>query len=285
MKKKFILFKVSVVALTWTLAISSANAGQFRVISWNLESGDNRTATIVDQIGAFSGYDIWGLSEVHATNADRYAQAAAVGETGQFEAVLGTTGRADRLMIIYNNSRFELVSSEELDEINIGGDARATLVARLRERATSTEFLFMVNHLHRSRAERRQEQAKILREFAADQTIPVIAVGNYNFDFDIPSGTGNTAFDLMLQGNTFNWVRPATLIKTHASDKYNRLLDFVFTSGDATGWNPVSTIIVRPNDFPDTRDTSDHRPVEAVFQTYGVREQIFERIAVLVSIV
>ena len=48
-------------------------------------------------------------------------------------------------------------------------------------------------------------------------------------------------------------------------DRYpGSTLDIVFVAGDARQWRSTSRVIVRPNDFPDTVDTSDHRPVEAV---------------------
>ena len=40
-----------------------------------------------------------------------------------------------------------------------------------------------VNHLARGNAELRQEQAKALRLWAADQELPIIGIGDYNFDF------------------------------------------------------------------------------------------------------
>ena len=43
------------------------------------------------------------------------------------------------------------------------------------------------------------------------------------------------------------------------------MLDFVFVANHARDWHATSTVIARPNDFPDNEETSDHRPVEAVF--------------------
>jgi hypothetical protein len=44
------------------------------------------------------------------------------------------------------------------------------------------------------------------------------------------------------------------------------LLDFVVAGQGARQWPATSRVIVRDGDFPDTQDTSDHRPVEAVFR-------------------
>ena len=45
----------------------------------------------------------------------------------------------------------------------------------------------------------RCSQAEGLREWARTQTLPIIAVGDYNFDYDFRTGTGNEAFAAFLQ--------------------------------------------------------------------------------------
>lgn len=64
----------------------------------------------------------------------------------------------------------------------IGETGRAQLWVQLRERATGIEFIVMVNHLHRSNDNIRHRQAQALNGWVAEQTLPVIAVGNYNYD-------------------------------------------------------------------------------------------------------
>lgn len=100
------------------------------------------------------------------------------------------------------------------------------------------ELLFMVNHLYRSKATKRHEQATGLNDWAKTQTLPVIAVGDYNFDWSIPTGDTNhdKGYDNMVINGVFTWVRPETLVKTHCSH-HNGVLDFVFVSGDAQSWN------------------------------------------------
>jgi hypothetical protein len=99
-------------------------------------------------------------------------------------------------------------------------------------------------------------------------TLPVIAVGDYNFDFDVPSGPGNSAFNLLMQGNVFQWIRPSTLVATQYSDNddddendHNSVLDFVFVAKLPTSWQLTSEILVKAGDFPDNDETSDHRPL------------------------
>src|SRR5690606_3516820 len=134
---------------------------------------------------------------------------------------------------------------------------------------TGIEFIVMVNHLHRSNPGIRHRQAQALNAWAAEQTLPVIAIGDYNFDYNLPSGISRDAgFDLMTADGHWVWVQPAALVTTQCSGwpcQYNSVLDFVFVAGPAQAWPVWSEIVVEANDFPDDLTTPDHRPVLAVF--------------------
>ncbi|MFO1076693.1 MAG: hypothetical protein U1E73_03095 [Planctomycetota bacterium] len=172
--------------------------------------------------------------------------AAADGEHATFNIVMGTTGGADRLAIVYDDDRFDLVSSDELHDINfpntIGGfRVRSPLVARLKETATGREFEFMVNHLYRSDSAKRREQGKKLHDWAAVQPVPVIAVGDYNFDWDLPMASGETHNDEMVRDGVWLWVRPSNPMPTQFSS-HESILDFVFLSGPARSWQLRETL-------------------------------------------
>lgn len=154
-------------------------------------------------------------------------------------SVLGTSGDNMRLLALYDANRYDLLGGEELYAINTTGNARAPLVLHLREKSSGQEFLFMVNHLYRSRDDERIKQAQLLAEWAAAQTLPVIAVGDYNFDWAVGGGEANHdgGYDAMTQGGAWQWVRPAQLVTTECSGwpcTYNTVLDFVFTGGPAS---------------------------------------------------
>ena len=121
----------------------------------------------------------------------------------------------------------------------------------------------MVNHLHRGSASKRNKQARGLKQWMAQQTIPTFMLGDFNLDFDVPDGPGNAAFTILLSGDTVKWVKPSQLEKTQSS--FNSVLDFVFANDLALTWNPQSTIIVRDGDFVPKASKSDHRPVDVVF--------------------
>ncbi len=180
------------------------------------------------------------------------------------------------MVIVFNTDKFDRLETIELDgsvsgvpDLSFGNRVRAPLAVKLKGKASEKTFWFMVNHLYRSRATLRQEQATEIRKWAAPQSSPGIAGGDYNFDFRVPSGPGNTAMANFSQGDTFTWVRPAIIVKSQCSTRFNSVLDFVFVSGEAKDWVPVSTIVVRPGDCPDTSSTSDHRPVVCTFETDG----------------
>ena len=176
----------------------------------------------------------------------------------------------------YDMSRFDLVRSEELDAIKTTGTVRAPLVLHLRDKASGQELLFMVNHLYRSRDDERLKQAQLLNAWAAGQTLPVIAVGDYNFDWAVPGGAADhdAGYDALTAKGVWRWVQPASLVTTQCSGwpcAYNSVLDFVFVAGPAQTWRAESMIVVRPGDFPDDARTSDHRPVVAWLWPAGLR--------------
>ena len=98
------------------------------------------------------------------------------------------------------------------------GVYRSPLVVHLKDNASAIEFLVVVNHLARGKAEIRQKQSQQLVEWARDQTLPVLAIGDYNFDYVFATEKGNEAFNIFLRDNVFKWVRPRELIDTNWFD-------------------------------------------------------------------
>lgn len=258
-------------ALPLLLAAGTAAPAQdhpFTVVSWNVESGGARPDSIARRIRDYQGVSLWGLSEVAGDADARLFEAAAEdGEGTDFERVVGTTGGADRLAVLYDAGRFELVGRTELHEMNPGNRVRSPLVAHLRERSSGRELLFVVNHLYRSRAEERHRQAQQLNAWAREQTLPVVAVGDYNFDWEVEGGDArhDAGYDNLTREGALSWVRPARLVKTNCSPRFDSVLDFVFVNPAAGEWTATSEIDVEPGDCPDGSTRSDHRPVRAVF--------------------
>lgn len=75
--------------------------------------------------------------------------------------------------------------------------------ARNDDRLSGEDFLLVLVHLARGDAEVRQEQAKGLPLWAADQKLPVIRVGDFNFDYEFATSRGTAAFDEFLLDNVW----------------------------------------------------------------------------------
>jgi endonuclease/exonuclease/phosphatase family metal-dependent hydrolase len=237
------------------------------VIAWNVESGDADPRAIAARLGEFQGVDLWGLSEVNGAEDARLFEAGAeVGEAADFTRILGGSGGGDRLLLLYDEGRFDLVRQGELEAINVRGNVRAPLYAHLRDAQTGVEFIFMVNHLYRSDDAARHWQAAALNDWAETQSLPIVAVGDYNFDWSVDGGERDhdPGYDNLTADGIWEWVRPPVLVSTQDSD-YDDVLDFVFTANAAQEWQAQAEIVVTSGDFPDDDATSDHRPVLATF--------------------
>ena len=295
----------------FALLATCASASEIRVLSWNVESGRNDPAVIAGELSALNTvdgkahYDLICLTEVTPVNAPTYAKAVEVGGE-RYTPLLSSTAYDDRIMLLFRSERFQRLDvvtennrptelTSFAGETFPGGGNRRPCLIRLRdEKNDDLEFVFMGNHLNRGTNRTRQTQARMLREWAKVQTLPVIATGDYNFDFDFQHLTGNQAMSIFLrdpadQGGRFawKWVIPDVTVETTGNggtravriagelqdtnwydgdgdgqDDYpDSFLDFLFLAGPARQWDAKSTVIVRPGDFPDDASRSDHRPV------------------------
>ncbi len=251
--------------------------GGVKLIAWNLQSGQSGPSVIAKELADFPDVSLFALSEVDSTAFDRYLTAIEALDDRNFREVHGASGDEDRLQLIYDADRFELLKTEEpnqMADINVNpGAHRSPLINLLRDRTTDKRFYLVLVHLARGNDELRNEQGRGLREWARQQAIAGIAVGDFNYDFKIDTERGNDTFTELTRDNILRWVRPQALIESNwtdenhdgAQDYPNSLLDGAFVAGPATDWRPTSRVLVRPADFPDDDCTSDHRPVELVF--------------------
>lgn len=261
------------------------------VLFWNVESGGNDASTIaseLSQLVADEGpFDLVGLTEVRSANSDDYIEALG----GNFTGIVSNSGGGDRMVIAFNEDRFNLVQSMELNEhdgiaLNFFSNGRprfrSPLVAELQEESGTRRFFFMVNHLARNNGGNsnggfRVQQAQGLVAWAEDQELPIIMGGDLNLDFNFEDMEGNAAFSVLFgtddsDDQEFKWIRPEPLVDSNHSgntgtDSFpDSILDFVTVANATEGWTTTeSEVIVRPGDLPDDGDTSDHRPVRAVF--------------------
>lgn len=263
-----------VLGLATVLVCTSATADSFVVMGFNVESGgDTEWSVVSDDIERLEHVDIWGLSEVQSRTAVRIfrnaAKAGSKDESPRYYYLLGEHGGSDRLAIIYNERRFRHLDVYELvDEV---GGSRPPLVAHLQDIDTELEFLFMVNHLNRGDASKRRRQAVGLQSWAERIDLPVIAVGDYNFDWDITEERGNRAFRLFMEGGHWDWIEPncgldgdfADCQPTQCNPTYTSILDFLFVAGDAKNWDVSSEIKEPRPDYCefDGNGGADHLPI------------------------
>ena len=278
---------------------------EFRLLAWNVESNrpgsppDSDARVIASQLVGLlkapaTRGQIVALSEVAPADVHAYRQAVGLGLDGEVDFVTSASGGfrdADSLLLVVDATRFRIEDAVELHRyagiaanFNVDDEqspehgtvrARSPLVAKIRDLVTDQWFWLVVVHLARGEDDLRTDQAKMLVAWARDQDAPVIAAGDFNFDWDMYTKRGNPGFDAMMADGVWTWVRPDPLRDTNwaaARDNSKRdrfpdsILDFVFVAQGATGWRAESQVIVRPGDFPDDDETSDHRPILATFR-------------------
>ena len=289
------------VALLVAVAGSALPAEEFRILSWNVESNRPGAAAVSDpdviarQLRELleapaTRAQIVALTEVDPKTVPAYRAAVAAGLGAEVDFVTSASGGfkdSDSLLLVVDAGRFAIDEVFELHKYAGRATnfvvmdpaspecgtirARSPLVARVRDTGGSGSFWLVVTHLARGEAELRVEQARALTRWAADHADePVIAAGDFNFDYTFATRAGNAAYDAMLEGGVWRWLVPDPLVDsnwTHdpehpGADKYpGSILDFVFVANGAKAWRAESDVVVREGDFPDSDETSDHRPI------------------------
>lgn len=241
------------------------------IIEWNIEAGGSDVGVIKSQLKELEPFNMLALSEVPPASAAEFAA-----RWSDDSSIIGQAGGNARLLLAWDPKQFEKLESLELKQINgkefAPGVQPAPLLAKLRHKPSNRELLVVMNHLARGSAVLRKSQANLLASWVTEQTLPVIAIGGFNFDYDFPTRRGNEAFDAFLAGGDWKWIEPKQLVDTNWADR-NRdgkddypdsMLDFSFAAGPAKQWDITCEVIVRPGDFPDSAQTSDHRPIKTV---------------------
>ena len=241
-------------------------ATQLRILAWNVElDGGAKANVIAEQLKEFEDYDLIALSEI------RPDVFKALKKATRHKGQLARSGNNIRLGMLWDDQKFEIEKFEELDELNDDRMRhRSPWVMLVKEKASKRAFYLVTVHLARGREKLRQRQAAGIRDWAREQSLPVIAIGDFNFDYVFADDKGNEAFNVFLQDGVMSWVKPAELIDTNwydpesdGEDNYpGSMLDFAFVAGSAKDWSPRCRVIVREGDFPDDKQTSDHRPIE-----------------------
>lgn len=251
-------------------AMQDLNVATYNVESPNFTPRDTDADIVSGILQGQTEPIIWGLQEVMNQNdLDKFTNQMGI----NFRSHLGNSGSQDRLGIIFNNDKLEL--ERDVRNLSGSGGSRRPLVGQFKFRGGGPSFLFMVNHFNRGDEDKRNDQAEFVRNWAASQNLPVVIVGDFNFDYDIPSGPGNTAFNLLFQNDILKWVQPSCLLPgagnscpprgTQCNPDFNSILDAVVVGGDAQNWNVTRSSIEPFDCSEEASGAPDHRIVRVNF--------------------
>jgi endonuclease/exonuclease/phosphatase family metal-dependent hydrolase len=243
----------------------------FTAAALNVESGGSDAASVAeDTVAPIVGEAIFAFEEVENDAAAQLLVAAVNDGDQDIQYRFGTTGYDDHLVLAWDEDQFVLTALEELHDLNIpNGTVRSPLVGTFEARATGLEFLFVVNHLWRTDDNARHEQAELLNAWGAAQTLPIVTMGDFNFDWNVDGSYHDEGYDRLVENDVFRWVRPPDpLIKSQCSSFYESVLDFAFVGGAAREWEASSAILRQEDDYcrgARASNYSDHRPITATF--------------------
>lgn len=243
----------------------------FTVATLNVEGQDSEAATVGEVVVApVRGEALWALQEVPNTAYVRDLAAIAADDGGSFAYEVGTTGGFIKLALMWDEAQLDLLESWEIHTLNIGDTGRAPLVGHFRVVEDGSELLVVVNHLWRTEDRYRHEQATGLNAWALEQELPAITLGDFNFDWELEGDGRDQGYDLLTANNVWEWVVPDELIMTQCNFSYVSILDFVFTTGEATDWAVRAEILNPQHSYcRDDETRTDHRAVTADFAIYA----------------
>jgi hypothetical protein len=257
--------------ITFLLLLS---AGQFvraeplTVVGFNVESGDSSDHVISLQLEKSVGVDIWGLVDVWDKRGwpERLRAGAAEGEGSDFGAVLGKTGRDSRLLTLFRRSRLLALEQQEISAAQASPREPAPLAVRFHLKGVQ-EFWFLTVDLS-DQEDRRLRQARALAEWASEQSVPLVAVGTFNFGLEPDSDRLDEGLEVLLSSG-WRLARPIEHIGTRCGGG-DRMEDFVFLAGPSAAWSDRAEVMYPQSNYcPDSGRTSNHRPVLANLETTG----------------
>ena len=250
--------------------LNNAFAQKLTVVTFYLNSNDTDTNLLGERIAqldeTLNGVDIWGFSNVRKAEVLRYigAHIRKEAKEGSYQYIMGRSGGRQHLGIIFNTDNLSLVQSYELTHMNIESRVRAPLVGEFIHGDTGVHFLVVVNHLYVNQSKGRHRQAEMLNMWANNRPFPIIAIGDFHFEWELDGETRDAGFDLLTKGDVFTWVRPELLVPTQCNS--NSIQDFVFAAGTAKTWKSQSQIQFSESTYCPDDDESAHRPIVATFE-------------------
>lgn len=232
------------------------NNPSLRVASYNIRHGAgvtldlDRTAALLKNLRA----DIIGLQEVDKNT----RRCGGVDQPKYLANELGVNHAFGKFMDYQDGeygmailSRFPILSSREV-KLPLGNEPRVALACELK--LASGQLITAVNvHFDWVRDDKfRLAQAKELAEFLAKLKTPYILLGDFN------DQKGSATLDLLSEG-AIEATKPTDDHFTFSAQSPTIEIDFLF-GAPASKWNVKRCKVFRAT------QTSDHRPVMAVFE-------------------
>lgn len=270
-----------------SLTVATYNVESPRLCDPTAPRDETLPAVVAEHIRELAEPALWGLSEVPDRETAEIYREAAEFPGSDFELIFGTQGTcSDKLAILYNRNRLELVEPSRELIAEVGGD-RAPLVAQFRSIPDGAEFFAVANHFARGNRNSRNRQATNLRNWIEQQNLPVITLGDFNMDYSVdlslnrpPScegslELGNEAFEIFTESDNIRWIQPQCLANGTCPIEgtgcflpcFNSILDFVFVGGNAASdWTGTSEIAFSSDTNYCANEPlggADHRPVLA----------------------
>ena len=242
--------------------------GKYSIMSYN--DGDNKT-TKADQIVAIlrdCDPDIFGLQEVQAIHAPKYAKDLGVYDYVYFDND-GTTYNSQP--IYYKRDKFELLASgikwisdtpNFRSKYEISDYTRSFTYAYLKDKATKEQFLVVNSHIDYVGAANVKQVERIVelsRQLYPDT--PVFYIADWNMT---PTGAGYAKMLEMGCEPVESYLPDADLCGTCVGEGRTSTIDFCFV--DKRYWKGTAYKVIRDHEYSNT--ASDHYPI------YGEIERI-----------
>jgi hypothetical protein len=242
-----------------------------RIVSWNVASHENDSPTLARQLGKLgqrANCQIVALQQVAPADLAMFGKALP-----GFAAINGKSGGSSRLQILYDPGRIEqirLPESGSFEGVRVGDVKGETpLRALFRDKASGVAFWLINVHLASANAAIRNKQAAELREWARSATLPIVAIGNFDFNHDFHQGNGGSGLDSLLLDSPWKRVLPESRAdRGRAADgigvltgEAGLLTEFALVGNSARQWQSSAAFISGDGAFPEIEITAAHLPV------------------------
>lgn len=240
----------------------------YSILYWNIEFSDIDPVSVSNQLIGLGRYDLVALSGT--TKSMVYEQAMARNWPNRFGFIHGMTKKNDSSVVFYDKKRFNLVESSEVAAVaSVNESQHAPFCVRLNEYLGAQDLAVVMNTIASGDMDFQENQAAALREWARGQSMPLIALGQCDFDYERQAQRGNACFHAFIRDGVWEWVKPVELsvAKGHGKKKgiegyFDIGQEFSFVGGAARDWSAEFRPAVRWRDFSGDKKTGEHRPVE-----------------------